>query len=434
MNTFDASGLLSNPAIMSAFKGNSVSLNINYTDANIKAKNAVLEPGPFLRRAGISTYPVQGAGSESDVSEPVVIPSIFNIYQVSDQVHVGWSFHVPFGTNTEYDNTWAGRYHGTKTELKAYNVALHGSYKFDEMFAMGISLDWQQAKGELASAADLGSGAFLQNASAISAAAQANQITPAQAQSQIAAASQTIGAADAIATYKGDSTAFGWGVGFLVNPWEGSKIGLSYKAQVKHEAKGDFKWGPTNALSTQILTALRASAAPGRYLNSDDAKLDLTLPPVSSIGYSQIISDFTVYANATHTGWSTLKELNPEYNGQQVETQLRWNDSMYYAIGADYRIDPEWTVRYGVGFDQSVTDTDHRTPRTPDGNRTALSIGGSYKVGPLDVSAAYQQLLLDDTDSQLNGGAYADNNLRGTFKAKYEISPSIAVVSAGYSF
>ncbi|MES2744590.1 MAG: outer membrane protein transport protein [Bdellovibrionota bacterium] len=430
VNTFDASGILSNPAVMSAFKGNSISLNINYTDANIKAKDGTLTPGPQLRAGRIASYPVAGPGSESEVSEPVVIPSIYNIYQVSEQVHVGWSFNVPYGTNTEYDNNWAGRYHGLKTELQAYDVGIHGSYKITDMIAAGISLSWQQAKGELSSAADLG---------AVNYAVVGNEYQNGRATlADLQTAGAGIGRNDAIGTYKGDSTAFAYGVGFLIKPWEGSRLGLSYKGQVNHEAKGDFKWGPTTAQAGSTLSLLASGRVTGqnagRFQNSSDAKLDLTLPPVASIGYAHDISDFTVYGNVTHTGWSTLKELNPEYNGQEVVTQLRWNDSVYYAIGADYRFSPEWTIRYGVGRDQSVTDTDHRTPRTPDGDRTALSIGGSYKMGAFDFSAAFQQLFLEDTESQLNASAYTDNNGRGTFKAKYEISPSIAVVSAGYSF
>lgn len=434
VNTFDASGLLSNPAIMSQFKGNALSLNINYTDANIKAKNAVNTPGARLQAGGVSAYPIQGPGSANNVSEPAVIPSIFSIYQVTEEAHFGWSFNVPFGTNTKYDNNWAGRYHGTKTELRAYDVALHASYKIDEIFAAGLSLNWQQAKGELASAADLGAA----NLAIVAGAAQAGRIPAAQIPAALAQARSQVGQRDAIATYKGDSTAWSWGLGALVKPMEGSRLGLSYKAQVKHVAKGDFKWGPTNDNATATLATLASGQVPGvnagRYQNSDDAKLAITLPAVASVGYAQDIADFTVYGNVTHTAWSSLSELNPEYNGQQVETQLRWNDSVYLAIGGDYRFSPEWTFRVGLGRDQGVTDTDHRTPRTPDGDRLATSLGASYKVGALDFSAAYQQIFLEDTESQLNAGAYPDNDTRGTLKAKYAISPSIAVVSAGYSF
>lgn len=428
VNTYDASGLLSNPAIMSAFKGNHLSLNINYTDANIKAKDAKLS---LVTGA---PNPVQGPNSEDNVSDPATIPSLYGLYQISDDVHVGFSFNVPYGTNTEYADNWTGRYYGTKTALRAYDVGLHGSYKINEMIAVGLTLDWQQAKGELASAVDLGFANYVATNRGAQAQAAAGAITPAQAAGAVAAAAQNIGAADAITTYKGDSTAFAWGLGFLVRPMEGTKIGLSYRAAVHHEAKGDITWGPTNNAATTILNTFRASPTGSRFKDNNDAKLKLDLPAVTSLGYSQDIADFTVYANVTHSAWGTLSELSPEWAGQKSVTQLNWKNSVYYAIGGDYRIDPEWTIRAGVGHDKSVTDQDHRTPRTPDGDRVAASLGASYKVGAFDLSLAYQQLFLKDTESNLKATDHADNAARGTYTAKYEIHPSIAVVSAGYAF
>ncbi len=424
VNTYDASGLLSNPAIMSAFKGNHVSFNLNYTDANIEANDA------SLKLASGPDHPVQGKNFEENVSEPISIPSIYGIFQVSDQAHVGFSFNVPYGTNTQYDDSWTGRYYGTKTSLKSYDVALHGSFKINEDYTVGLSLDWQQAKGELASAVDLGLAYF----KGVQDAAAAGQIPAAQAPAAIQAAAAGIGHADSIVTYKGDSTAFAWGLGFLGKPTQTSRIGLSYKAGVKHEAKGDLIWGPTNNGATTILTTLRASPLGTRFKDNSDAKLQLNLPAVTSLGYAQELGAFTVYGNATHTAWSTLSELSPEWAGQKSVTKLEWKDSLYLAVGGDYRLAPDWTLRAGVGRDQSVTDEDHRTPRTPDGDRTALSMGASYKIDALDFSFAFQHLFLEDTKSNLQALAYKDNNGRGTYKANYAIHPNIAVVSAGYGF
>ena len=432
VNTNDASGLLSNPAIMSTFKGANVSLNINYTDANIKASNAT------LTTLGGTAHPVQGGSSEDNVSDGITIPSLYGIYQVTDEVHVGLSFNVPYGTNTKYADTWTGRYHGTKTELTAYDVGLHGSYKINNMVAMGVTLDWQQAEGELGSAVDLATGTLLATLQGIEAQRQAGTITDAQAAGAATNARNThgpaVGNADIISTYKGDSTAIGWGIGFLVKPNETSRIGLSYKGAVKHEAKGDIKFATTTATSAGYLAGARATAQGARFNDNNDAKLTIDLPAVISLGYAQDVADFTVYANATQTMWSTLSELSPEWAGQRSVTKLEWKDSLYLAVGGDYRLAPEWTLRAGVGLDRSVTDKDHRTPRTPDGDRTAASLGASYKVGAFDLSLAYQQLFLKDTESDLQANAYADNAVRGTLKAKYEISPSIAVVSAGYAF
>ncbi|MBC7661950.1 MAG: outer membrane protein transport protein [Chitinophagaceae bacterium] len=431
VNTFDASGVLSNPAIMSQFKGNHLSLDINYTDANIKASNSTLA----LYTGAV--HPVQGEPSEDNVSDPVTVPSLYGIFQINDDAHVGISFNVPYGTNTEYSNSWTGRYYGTKTDLKTYDIGLHFSYKFTPMFAAGVTLDWQKAKGQLTSAVDtalLTAGALGQ--AAAGAAASADPAVRARAAAYAAAAvgaQANIGKADSLTTYSGDSTQLAWGLGFLFTPDTTIRVGLSYRGEVKHKAKGDLKWGPENDLATAYLGTLRASGN-RQVQNSDDARLDINLPSVTSLGYAQDLSDFTVYGNLTYTNWSTLSELTPKWNGAQSKTDLNWKNSLYVAIGGDYRLAPEWTLRAGVGHDQGVTDEKHRTPRTPDGDRTALSLGASYKVGTLDFSLGVQQLFLPTTHSDLEASAYPDNQARGTFKTTYKINPTIAVVSAGYGF
>jgi long-chain fatty acid transport protein len=459
VNTFDASGLLSNPAIMSQFKGNHLSLNINYTAAGINAKDA--KATPYAAVTGASYAATQGPSSVDDISDPVTVPSIAAIFQVTDDVHAGFTFNVPYGTNTEYNNEWAGRYHAIKTELKTFDVGLHLSYKVSDMLAVGVSADWQKAEGELSQASDLGlisyagAGAAArryqaaaQQAAAAAQTAQANgdaaaaqqyaaaaQQAAGAAQQAGAAATQAfplIGRADAITTYKGDSTSYGWGLGLFFKPVEGTRVGFSFKGSIRHTAKGDLTWGPTNNFSTQLLAGLAATDS--RFKNSDDADLSLKLPTVTSLGLAQDLSDFTVYANVTLTQWNSFNDLSPEFAGTRSVTELFWKNSLYYAVGADYRLAPEWTLRAGLGFDQSATDTKHRTPRTPDNDRVALSIGASYVYGAFNVTAAYQKLFVDDAKVDLKAADYPDNNTRGDLTANLEIDPSIGVVSVGYGF
>ncbi|RYZ48195.1 MAG: hypothetical protein EOP07_26090, partial [Proteobacteria bacterium] len=231
VNTFDASGLLSNPAIMSQFKGNHLSLNVNYTAAGLNAKDA--KSTPYAAITGASYAATQGPSSVDDVSDPVTVPSIAAIFQVTDDVHAGFTFNVPFGTNTEYNN-------------QQYQAA-------------------------------------------------ATQAFP------------LIGRADAITTYKGDSTSYGWGLGLFFKPVEGTRVGFSFKGSVRHTAKGDLTWGPTNNASTALLAQLANTDS--RFKNSDDADLSLKLPTISSLGVAQDLSDFTVYANVTLTQWNSFNNL-----------------------------------------------------------------------------------------------------------------------------
>lgn len=415
VNSSDASGLGSNPAIMSEFKGHSISVNVNQTMANIDAKDA---SSTWLTTG--TPHPVQGKPEVSDVSAPVTIPYLYGIHQVSDQVHVGWSVTVPYGTNTDYDDNWTGRYHATNTELTTIDFTLHGSYKVNEMFTAGLSLGWEQAKGELGTAVDFGTAAFL-TAQAQGVPDASNPYTAAR------------GAADVLTSFEGDSNAVTWGLGFLVKPMPGSRLGITYKGSVKQEAEGDLKWSPTNATASTILTASR-STSPDRFNDSSSAKLELELPWVLSVGYAHDIADFTVYANVTQTAWSSFEDLTVEWAGNSSITELNWEDSTYFGIGGDYRFSPELTFRAGVGQDQSVVSDSDRTPRTPDNDRTILALGAGYRAGSLNVDFGIQKLFIDETKIALKADAYADNNARGNLDAKLDIDPLIVMLGAGYTF
>lgn len=415
VNVSDASGLASNPAIMSEFKGHSISVNINETMANIDAKDA----SATWATTGLP-QPTPGKSSVSDVSDPVTIPYIFGIHQITDDIHVGWSLTVPYGTNTEYDNDWAGRYHATKTELTTIDFTVAGSYKINDMFTAGLSIGYEKATGELGSAVDLGSAAF--------ATAKAQGV-PDASNPYLAAR----GAADAITTFEGDASAATFGVGFLVKPMAGSRLGISYKASVKQEADGDLKWKANNATAQAILTASRA-ANPARFNDTSDAKLTLELPWVLSIGYSHDLADFTVYGNVTQTAWSSFEDLTIEWGDNKSVTELNWKDSTFFSLGADYRFSPEWVFRAGLGHDQSVVGDSDRTPRTPDNDRTILALGAGYKAGALNVDLGIQKLFMEETKIALKADAYADNNARGNLDAKLDIDPLIVMLGAGYTF
>jgi long-chain fatty acid transport protein len=413
VNTYDASGLASNPAIMSEFKTQNISINVNRTMANIKAKDASLSLPTG------AAHPRQGESSRDDVSSPVTIPYLFGIHPINEQVAVGWSVTVPYGTNTDYDNNWAGRYHATKTELQTLDLTLHGSYKVNDLFTAGLSIGYEQAKGELAAQTDLGLAFYTAQTQANGALGTPNPAL--------------IGQRDVKSTFTGDSTAVTFGLGFLVKPTEVSRIGLSYKAPVKQKAKGDLKWDPTSADARTIYNGLIA-AGQTKLNDSSDASLELELPSVISLGYAHNIADFTVYGNVTQTTWSSFENLDVKWASFQSRTELNWNDSTFFAIGGDYRLDPMLTFRAGVGFDKSVVGDKDRTPRTPDNDRTILSLGGSYKTEKWSADLGIQKLFIEETKIDLKANSYADNNARGDLKAKLEIDPLIVMLGGSYNF
>ena len=72
-------------------------------------------------------------------------------------------------------------------------------------------------------------------------------------------------------------------------------------------------------------------------------------------------------------------------------------------------ISEAFTLRAGVGSDESPTNDATRTPRLPDNDRMLYSIGMSWAVSDhLSVDAAYQRITIDDPEINLGVHAPAD--------------------------
>ena len=106
---------------------------------------------------------------------------------------------------------------------------------------------------------------------------------------------------------------------------------------------------------------------------------------------------------------------------------------MYYGIGADYKLSNAFTVRAGLGFDQTPTNDAERTPRLPDNDRNVYSVGLTWAATPhFSVDAAYTRIEIKSPTVNLAidpaAGRYA--SLQGSFKGHADI----VGIGASYQF
>ena len=128
-------------------------------------------------------------------------------------------------------------------------------------------------------------------------------------------------------------------------------------------------------------------------------------------------------ADVTWTKWSSLDELDIKIQGgAQSVTQLQWNDTTRYALGATYKYNESWLFRTGVAFDQTpVPNAQLRTARIPDADRTWLSFGANYKLNKkLSFDLGYAHLFVDNPDIN-SSDAYDPSNPQCL---AYRISPA----------
>ena len=91
-------------------------------------------------------------------------------------------------------------------------------------------------------------------------------------------------------------------------------------------------------------------------------------------------------ADLTYTGWSSVKSLDVYYNsGTRLSSDAyNWKDTLRIGVGANYKLDPNTKLRFGLAFDPTPTNDVNRTPRLP---AFALLYGFAFFIPVLGVVA-----------------------------------------------
>jgi long-chain fatty acid transport protein len=343
----DASTIFYNPAGMSKLEGTQITVGAHLIDLSAKFSNS-----GSTKPAAIVTNPLGGDGG--DAGGAAVVPNVYFAMPIGDSLHFGIGVNAPFGLKTDYDDTWAGRFQGIKSELKAINVNPALSFKVSEAFSVGVGANYQRLDVELTNAVVLGANT------------------------------------EGRAKLEADDDAWGWNAGVLFQPTPATKIGASYRSKLEYSLDGTTTvTGPTGV----------AIPAAGGATNAD-----VTLPDSFSLSLAQKLNDqWELLADATYTRWSEINRINivNSTNGTLRDSLvLDFDNTWRYSIGANYKLNDSWTLKGGVAYDQSpVKGASTRSVRLPDNDRTWLSVGASMKIkqsGKLDFG--YSHLFIKDAD------------------------------------
>src|SRR3546814_3800154 len=102
-------------------------------------------------------------GNGSDAGGLNVVPAMSFIKPLSGQfeyVTLGAMISAPSGLKTEYDDTWAGRYHAIDSDVKVIDLTLAASLDLSDRFSVGVGLVYEPSDVTLSNAIDFGSGIF----------------------------------------------------------------------------------------------------------------------------------------------------------------------------------------------------------------------------------------------------------------------------------
>lgn len=367
---------------------------------------------PALTGGNIDAAQAALQGSNDNGGHAAGIPQLNVVRTVNDRMSLGLALNAPFGLGTKYEEDWIGRYHALESAITTVNLNPSIGYKLNEQFSIGAGVSAQYMDVTLDTAID--SAAACQS---IAAAANNGDVL-AQCLSSLPQLSNA--ATDSKASISGDDWSYGFNIGATFKPTERTRLGIHYRSAMDHELEGDVDY-TVNANLQPILTATGVTR-----FNDGAVTAAANLPDTTSLSVTHQVNDrFQVMADYTRTGWSSFESLTVERDsdGSTVtDVDQSWEDSNRYAVGASYQYNDRLKFRGGVALDESpVPNVQLRTPRTPDNDRTWLSLGVNYHLNKqMTLDVGYAHLFADETpiDNTSPDNGY---RLRGLYNNSVDI-------------
>lgn len=395
----DASTIYFNPAGMTRLSGSQVQAAVHVVSFSLKFSDD-----------GSTTVLNQSLTGDDggNAGKLAFIPNFFYAHSISDSLKIGIGIVSPFGLATKYNSDWVGRYYTIKSELLTIDINPTVAYRINKMWSIGGGVSVQYLDADLTSAVDYGT---------INAALGFGlPLLPQKA--------------DGESKFKTDGNwAYGFNLGVLFELSQATRFGVAYRSKISYDLKGDADF-KTPAAAAPLAEKLG--------LVDTGVKADIDLPASLSVsGYHQLTDKWAVMADITWTDWSTFEELRIKFDSAAEDSvsTLDFDDSFRYSLGATYTLNPQWTFRGGLAYDEStVSSRRKRTPRIPDEDRLWFSLGTSYHFSDrLEFDFGYTYIT-NVEKAEIDKTATGEDTFRGALKGEYDSHSHTASFQLSYKF
>ena len=394
----DASVVANNPAAMVNLTKSTFQLDA--TDIDLDADFT----GGGYADAGTPLQNPLSGGNGGDPGSPKVVPAVAFVMPVADTFRLGASVDAPYGLKTEYDADWVGRYNAINSDVKTVDLNLSAAWSVTPEFSVGVGAIYQRTEVTLSNAIDFGSALCAGSGNPLNC---LNPAFPFHPQG-----------ADGVVSVKGSANDWGWLAGAQWKVADNFVLGYAHHSKIGQTLKGtaDFTL-PASVAAT--------FAALGNTAYNDGAiYAPLTTPSTDTLSAQwNVVEGVRLYGDIQHTGWHSLQQVAIfRANGAPLgpAEQFNWDDTMYYAVGIEWDVSPEFTLRGGYGHDETPTSDATRDARLPDNNRQLFSIGATWHASEaLSIDAAYQHITI--SDPSINVLTSSGSSLTGTYSANADL-------------
>jgi len=365
----DASTIFSNPAGMTKLEGAQANVGANLLVVSLDFENKNSSASSLA--TGGSTVSVPGS-KVSNPYDPALVPNLYAAVPLFDtNAWLGFGVTAPFGLATKYTDTWFGRYDSIETSVRTVNLGPSFAYRITDYLSVGVGFDAQYANAKLV-----------------------------QALPDPANPGGPTSATDGRSNLRGDSWAFGFNAGVLLEPLPGTRLGLHYRSRMNHTLDGRLK--------------VRAPTGVGGGSQTVGAKTDLNLPDIVTAGIShEVTPKLTLAGEFQWFNWSRFKEIRARLD-EGFSDQVRkegYRNTITAGVSANYALDENWSFRGGFQYDQTPTRNKFRNTGMPDADRYWIGVGVQYRIGDafrVDASYAgtiFEKSQVDITRTFFDGAA-----------------------------
>lgn len=444
----DASIVFYNPAGMVKLKRAEITVGGSIIDAT-----GDFDLDSYTNGAGQSydAEDINGVYSQGgDFIPTAVVPYAYYARPINEKFAAGFGIFVPFGTNTDYKDNFVGGGFAHQTQLTSVEFQPAIAYRVNDEFSVGFGLDITYMNGLLSKQVDTvpynEQLKFLNGGE-----------NPSHAALNFAELSdeQWAGYEGFENHYEveGDDWQLGYNLSMMWDVTSNITLGVTYRSEMKFKLKGDSEFKQDQG----VVGLAKADAATAAHpnVNEDDfiigpvdgatgsvpkqgSEVPITTPQSLTISYAQQLTDkLQLVAGSTWTQWSVFENFDVKStesttgmieslgglgNGYIGHIEENWQDTIAFAIGANYRLNDDWLLRTGYANDQSPVSNSWRTARVPDNDRQWLSAGANYRISEdLDIDFAFAYMFFEDTeineyDRNLDGSVKTgSSNLQGTY-------------------
>lgn len=289
-----------------------------------------------------------GGARATSIDKFGLLSSSAYAYRLSEKLVAGVSVSSPFGLATEAnDDDWQGRLHGRAAEMMTLNIAPSLAYEIEPGIHIAAGLQFEYMKLKLWTAG--------------------GRLRPPQ---------------PTLSIKLDDTIGIGYTAGILLQPANGTSIGIGFRSKIAHNLEGDFNTPAGSA---------RASA-------------DLTTPELLTLSVAQPVSPaLRALGTLEWTNWSRVDRVPvlgvPGAGGNPAQLDAQWHDGWFLSAGLEYEVSASLTGRGGVAFEKSpIQNASERLSVLPDSDRIWATLGASYRYSTaITFDVSYAHVFFDDT-------------------------------------